>query len=197
MLDGDTTLTDELRVLEIQLKSLRRDYEQYFLGSRPREPQTLRADVQKAMLRLGNGVIRNTGERFKYNTINSQFLTYKRHWDETLRKMEAGTYKRQVFKANIRDRARGHLPGETSTMASQGAADETRSSDISDIYASYMDAAKLCGQNVSGLTPEKLHGAIEKQASAIKKKLGVNDVSFRVEVVEGKVKLKARAAKAS
>ena len=192
-----TALTDELRILETKLKTLRRDYEQYFLGSRPREPQTLRAELQKAMFRLGNGVIRNTGERFKYSTINSQFLTYKRHWDETLRKMEAGTYKRQVFKANMRDRARGHVPGETSTTDPKNAPDDTSQSDISDIYASYMEAAKQCGQNVSGLTPEKLHGAIQKQASAIKKKLGVDDVSFRVEVVEGKVKLKARAARSS
>jgi hypothetical protein len=197
MLHEATTLTDELRILETKLKALRRDYEQYFLGSRPREPQTLRAELQKAMFRLGNGVIRNTGERFKYNTINSQFLTYKRHWDETLRKMEAGTYKRQVFKANIRDRARGHLLSETNATAPKSGPDDTRQSDSSEIYASYIDAAKLCGQNVSGLTPEKLHAAIEKQARAIKKKLGVNDVSFRVEVVEGKVKLKARAAKAS
>ncbi|MFT5444753.1 MAG: hypothetical protein ACI8W3_003810, partial [Myxococcota bacterium] len=39
---------------------------------------------------------------------------------------------------------------------------------------------------------------MDKQAGAIKKKLGsdVKNVTFRVEVVDGKVKLKARAGKA-
>ena len=38
---------------------------------------------------------------------------------------------------------------------------------------------------------------MDKQAGSIKKKLGVENVKFRVEVVEGKVKLKARASKPS
>ena len=49
----------------------------------------------------------------------------------------------------------------------------------------------------SGLTPAKLQGAIDKKANAIKEKLGVKDLTFRVEVVDGKVKLKARAQKAN
>ena len=38
---------------------------------------------------------------------------------------------------------------------------------------------------------------IDKKANAIKEKLGVKDLTFRVEVVDGKVKLKARAQKAN
>ncbi len=188
-----TPLTEELRMLEMKLKTLKRDYEQYFLGSRPREPQNLRTELQKAVIRLSQGVIKNTGERFKFNTLNSQFLTYKRHWDDTLRRMEAGTYKRQVFKANIRDRERGLDPV---TPSSPGRPAKNTGVD-DDIYGSYIKAAESCGQNVKGLTPEKLKGVIEKQASAIREKLGGKDGSFRVEVGKGKVKRKARAAKAS
>lgn len=180
--------------MDMKLKTLRRDYEQYFLGARPREPQNTRAELQKATIKLSQGVIKNTGERFKFNTINSQFVTYKRHWDDTLRRIEAGTYKRHVFKANLHERERGIV----SEPPKGRAAAAKKATGDGDIFSSYMDAAKSCGQSTAGLTPEKLKSVMDKQAGAIKKKLGgdVKNVNFRVEVVDGKVKLKARAVKA-
>jgi hypothetical protein len=59
-----------------------------------------------------------------------------------------------------------------------------------------MEAAKSCGQNTRGLTPAKLQSVIDKQTAAIQKKHGARDVKFRVEVVDGQVKLKARAVQA-
>lgn len=182
-------------MIDVKLKALRRDYEQYFLGSRPREPANARAEIQKVMIRLSNGVIKNTAERFKFQTINQMFLTHKRHWDDTLRKIENGTYKRHVFKANLHERERQADLDTPTTSAATPAA--SKGSSDANIYASYMEAAKACGQSTKGLTPEKLQAVIDKQAAAIKKKMGAKDVKFRVEVVDGKVKLKARAIKAA
>jgi hypothetical protein len=201
MRNEPSEIGDELRMLDVKLKALKRDYEQYFLGSRPREPANSRAEMQKAMIRLSCGLIKNTGERFKFNTLNSQFLTYKRHWDDTMRRIEAGTYKRHVFKANLHERERGiteDAPPPPTADAKMKMAKSGSDADVSSgIFNSYLDAAKSCGQNTAGLTPAKLQKVMDKQAGAIKKKLGVKDVKFRVEVVEGKVKLKARALKAS
>jgi hypothetical protein len=193
-----TELTDELRMLDVKLKALKRDYEQYFLGSRPREPANTRREMQKAMIRLANGVIKNTGERFKFNTLNSQFVTYKRHWDDTLRKMENGTYKRHIFKANLHERERELKDQPAPAEDSAPEAKRVSKTDVADeIFKHYMEAAKSCGQNTAGLTPAKLQKVMDKQAGAIKIKLGVKQVKFRVEVVDGKVKLKARALKTS
>ena len=193
-----TELTEELRMLDVKLKALKRDYEQYFIGSRPREPANARSEMQKAMIRLSNGVIKNTGERFKFNTLNSQFVTYKRHWDDTLRKMEAGTYKRHIFKANLHERERRLKDEQEFVEGSTPEAKPTAGTDpAEDIFKRYMEAAKSCGQNTAGLTPAKLQKIMDKQAGAIKQKLGVTTVKFRVEVVKGKVKLKARALKTS
>ncbi len=198
MRNEPTEITEELRMLDMKLKALKRDYEQYFLGSRPREPANSRAEMQKAMIRLSSGLIKNTGERFKFNTLNSQFLTYKRHWDDTLRRMENGTYKRHIFKANLHERERAIAEDPPPATTAVAKAKRGRSDrGAGDIFDNYIEAAKSCGQSTAGLTPAKLQAVMEKQAGAIKKKLGVKEVTFRVEVVEGKVKLKARASKAS
>jgi hypothetical protein len=154
------SIDEELTILDNKLKHLKRDYEHYFLGSRPREPGVLRADVQKLILMHCNVPIQNTAARFRFNSINSRFQAFKRQWDLTLRQIEAGTYKRHVFKANLHDRHReATASGERERRPAQQG--ET-------LFDSYRDAAMACGQNVKGLTPAKLEAVIEKQSHALR-----------------------------
>jgi len=185
-------LSEELKILDSRVTSLRLEYEQYFMGTRPRVPVVNRSEVQKAVVRLANTAIKNTADRFKFNSINQRFMTFKRQWDDTLRRIENGTYKRHVFKANLHDRTRADPLPPAAAGGSKRAESKKE-----DLFTSYLAAAKSCGQDVSGLTPEKLQNAIQKQEAAVKKKLGVDKVRFRVEVEGGKVKLKAAAIRPS
>ncbi len=197
MADAPLSIQEDLKILEVKLKQVKLDYEHYFQGSRPREPSMARGEVQKEFTRLANGAIKNTAERFKFTSLQSRFMTFKRQWDETLRKIEAGTYERHVFKANLHDRVRA---GGKATQSSAGAVSTSKKSAANaddDIFASYVDAARSCGQNVDSLTREKLQAAIRKQEQAIKQKLGAEKVKFRVAVEDGKVKLKATAVRAA
>jgi hypothetical protein len=198
MTETPVSMKETLKILDARLKQVKLDYEHYFQGSRPREPAMARAEMQKQFVRLSNGSIKNTADRFRFNSLNSRFMVFKRQWDETLRKMETGTYDRHVFKANLRDRERGR-PQEAGSAAAKVAA-ETKPGDAGksdDIYSRYVDAARSCGQNVDNLTPDKLQAVIRKQEQAIKEKHGAEKVKFRVEVEGGKVKLKATVVKAA
>jgi hypothetical protein len=181
------TLDEELRILEIKLKQLKLDYEQYFCGSRPREPEQPRREVQRQILILSQNPIRNTALRFRFNSINSRFQCFKRQWDMTLREIDNGTYKRHLFKADLHERERGIV----APKANSPGAPPPESGGA--LFDSYRDAAMACGQSVSALTPEKLERVIEKQTSAIRKQLGCDNIDFRVVVKDGKVKLKASA----
>ncbi|MCA9510868.1 MAG: MXAN_5187 C-terminal domain-containing protein [Myxococcota bacterium] len=187
------SLDEELRLLDTKLKQLKLDYEQYFLGARPREPQQLRREIQKAIVIHSQQPIRNTALRFRFNGINSRFQAFKRQWDQTLREIDAGTYQRHVFKANLHDRARGiDAPGAARRGASGGAPEDAKPGGDR-LFDAYREAARSCGQDVSALTPEKLERVVEQQRTALQKKLGCDDVDFRVVVKDGKVKLKAAA----
>jgi len=181
-----STTSEQLQILDVKVGQLKRDYEQYFLGSRPREPKQLRSEVQKAILIFSNNPIQNTAERFRFNSINSRFQAFKRQWDETLRKIDAGTYSRHVFKADLHDRARGEA-GAKPRPSARGQAPQSRES----LFDSYRDAALACGQDVSQLTPARLQAVVKKQETALRQRLGCEKVNFRVVVQEGKVKLKA------
>ncbi len=177
---------EELFELDRKLKTLKLDYEQYFLGNRPREPVVLRGDVEKTMIRISSAPIQNTALRFKYNSICSRYQAFKRQWNETLRQMENGTYARHRFKANLRG-------GSSAPVA--GAPPQPAEGD--DLYNSYRDARLACGQGVKNLSPEKLDQMLRKQKGQLAAKYG-DDAQFRFKVVveDGRAKLKASRQRA-
>ena len=147
-----------------------------------------RAEIQKAVIKYSNQSIQNTAQRFKFNSINSRYQAFKRQWENVLRQMEQGTYKRDIFKANLRDRQRDE-GAAAKPKAKTGGATSSKAGAL--LFDSYVNAAAACGQKVEGLTPKKLQAVIDKQTDALRKKLGCKDVTFRVDVKNGRVKLKA------
>ncbi len=185
------TTDEELKILEVRLTQLKLEYEKYFLGTRPTEPAQQRSEVQKTVLKFSNMRITNTAQRFKFNSLNGRYQAFKRQWDNILRQIEAGTYKRHVFKADLHDRERG-IGSPSSGGAARGRS--SGGDDRGALFETYRDAMMANGQTTKGLTADKLQKAIAKQEAAIKQKFGCDKVDFKVVVTDGKVKLKAAAS---
>ena len=179
-------IEQDLHMLDHKTKQLKIEYEQYFLGVRKRIPQMLRGEVNKIISYYANVPIKNTGNRFKFNNLRARFFTFKRHWDQTCRKMEDGTYERDLFKAKLRERERNAGTERREEIAAKDTGPSKEQ-----VYAAYLEARKSTGQGVKGLTPEKLESLLAKQESAIRERYGVDQVRFKVVVEEGKAKLKA------
>lgn len=180
------TIEEDLQILDVKLKQLRLDYEQYFLGARPREPGMLRSEVQKLVIFYSNTAIQNTAQRFKFQSLCSRFLTQRRQWDLTLRKIEEGTYERHIFKANLHARSseRTTARGLPAPALNTGPANP-------DLFDSYLDACRSVGQPTTGLTRERLAQVMDQQRDALRQQYGCSEVKFRVVVESGKAKLKA------
>jgi hypothetical protein len=78
---------------------LRALYEQYFLGFEKIEPAVARKDVDRRIYVLRREKIRNTGKRFKLQTIIQRYNTFQQYWQRICREIENGTYKRHVLRA--------------------------------------------------------------------------------------------------
>jgi len=176
------SIDEELQILEVKLKQLRLDYEHYFLGTRPREPIAARREVDKKFVVLANNPIQNTAARFRFNSLNSRYQAFKRKWGATLREIEAGTYKRHVFKAELHERA---------PKREQPARAAAPGGGVDALFDAYLEAARACGQSVAGLSKQRLANVVAKQESQLRERTGCEKVKFRVVVQGGKVKLKA------
>lgn len=179
-----TNIEEDLQLIDIKVKQLRNEYEQYFMGSRKREPSLLRGEVTKMVNYYCNVPIQNTGFRFRFNNLRSRFFSFRRYWDTTLRKIEEGRYERHLFKANLHDRSRTQ-PGRSAKGRAGKSAEKT------DIFDRYLEARQACGQGAEGVTREKLQALLAKQEKEIRQRFGVAKVNFRVVVEGGRAKLKA------
>jgi len=174
--------TDEdLEILSRKLMSLKLAYDQYFLGSRPREPVMLAGEVSKLVVVYSNQAIKNTALRFKFNSIVSRYQAFKRQWTDTLRKIEDGTYSRHQFKAKLHERP---APQAKPTV-------RRPAQDRKEIYAAFVEARQACGQSVSNLTTEKLDDLLDRQERELRKRYGDAEIRFKVVVENGKAKLTA------
>ena len=171
---------EELEILSRKLMSLKLAYDQYFLGSRPREPVMLSDEVRKLVVVYSNQAIKNTAMRFKFNSIVSRYQAFKRQWTDTLRKIETGTYERHQFKAKLHER-----PAQQVEPVARPAQDRK------EIYAAFVEARQACGQSVSDLTASKLDQLLDKQEGELRKRFGDSQVRFKVVVEDGRAKLTA------
>jgi hypothetical protein len=177
-----------IELLERKLGMLKREYDQFFLGTRPRPPTVLRGEVQKAVAILSNSPIQNTAMRFKFSSLCSRYQAFKRQWDDTLRKIEDGSYERHRFKAKLRSKPSAPPAASGPAKPDQGA----------DLYQEYVDARLACGQSADGISREKLEQSLAKQRAQLEKKFGADaSFQFRVAVENGKVRLKAKREQAA
>jgi hypothetical protein len=182
----------DLQLLDVKLKQLRMEYEQYFLGARKREPQLLRGEVNKVVAHYANAPIRNTALRFLFNNLRARYFTHKRLWDETCRKIEDGTYQRHLFQAELHEKERAtkrKAPAAAASAPPAGASGEDA------LFQEYLGARAGTGQGVAGLTPDKFAALLRQQEDAIREKFGAAKVKFRVVVEDGRAKLKATPVK--
>jgi hypothetical protein len=191
MAEFGANIDEDLQVLDAKVKQLRLDYEQYFLGSRPRVPNVLRGEVQKMMSYYANVPIQNTALRFRFNNLRARYFSFRRHWDETVRKIEEGTYERNVFKANLHERERAERRAKGGAgVAPAAEAPAPGPAAPEGLFGEYVAARKRCGL-AGGVTPEQFERQLRVQETAIREKTGCQSVRFRVVVEDGKAKLKA------
>ena len=185
--DQSADLDDVIEELDRKIGMLKREYDQYFLGTRPREPVLLKGEVYKKVAFLSQQPIQNTALRFRFGTICSRYQSMRRQWEEILRKIEAGTYERHRFKADLHEREREDDAHEQPLHAGASAAPAA-----DDLFEAYVEARRACGQSVKGLTRERLEKVLDKQREGLRQRFGdAARFRFRVVVEDGQVRLKA------
>src|SRR5712691_10658043 len=71
--------------LEADLKQLEAEYNMFFSGRLPKPPWETRARVEALVKRFDRGYIQNTGDRFRFNTLQSRYAAFIDLWDRILR----------------------------------------------------------------------------------------------------------------
>jgi hypothetical protein len=181
---------EELSALDEGIQGLQVLYEKYFLGIDRKPPEQERKRISEKARQMRTASIRNTALKFKINTLFAKLISFERMWDRTLREIEDGTYKRDVFKAKLRqgdrevgDSAAGrHAPAPSGTISD---------ANLRRLYDTYLIARQRTGESTVGLSFDSLASRIRSQVPELMEKHRAKNIEFKVVIKGGKAILKA------
>jgi hypothetical protein len=178
-------LAEEIDELDEGITNLQVLYEKYFLGIDRRPPEQERKKVSTRMRELRTTMVKNTALKFRIQTLFAKLISFERMWDRTLREMEEGTYKRDVFKAKLRVQQPKpkEAPGEKSPEISD---DKLRR-----LYDTYLVARQRCGETTDGISYESVASRIRAQVPQLLEKHKAKNIEFKVVIKGGRAVLKA------
>src|SRR3954469_24559396 len=180
----------DLNRLEAELKRLEAEYNMYFSGRLPKPPWETRNRVAALVKQYDRAYIQNTGDRFRFNTLQSRFATFVDLWDRGLRAREEGRAgpfsqprKTEPDKKKIEDKI-VHVAAFK---------DPVREIDkLTELYEQLTDARREAGEEQVPFHKfaEIVKGQVQKLRDT-----GSGEVAFRVAVKNGKVNFTARGLK--
>lgn len=93
------TVDIDLRLTQLdqKLEAVRHLYDRYFSGLLKIEPAKEHRELKAMMTGISTADIKSTATKFRHQTIQSRYLQHLKMWTKTLREIEEGTHKRELF----------------------------------------------------------------------------------------------------
>ena len=182
----------DLQRLEADLRQLEAEYNMFFSGRLPKPPWETRSRVEALVKQYDRGLITNTGDRFRFLTLQSRFAAFVDLWDRGLRAREEGRpgpfAQKPVTKAPEKQKKIEDRIVHVSSFR-----DPLREMDkLTELYESLSEARREVGEEAPPF--HKFAELVKSQVSKLKKS-GTSEVAFRVAVKDGKVSFTARGLK--
>jgi len=190
---------EELDKLEEDIRKLKNKYDSFFAGIQKLPPMTDRRNVEVFLYEIGKQKMRDSGRRFRYQTLLTRYNQFRELWARKIREREEGPIEFRRRQAAM-EAAPFELPPPppppprvTSAKADPyvKVAPGTNGEEIRRLYAEIEREHQKLGKPPT-VTLEQLGQMVQKQSEVVRARYHVNAVAFRVETVDGKVKLKAK-----
>jgi hypothetical protein len=175
----------DLHTLEAELRRLETEYNTFFSGRAARPPSELRARVEQLVKRLDRQHVPNYGDRFRFTTLQARHSALVDLWDRAIRAREEGRPGPFTQGGATAARGRERLVHETAFREPRRELDK-----LQDLYERLAAARRNLGEEA--VVPfHKFAELVTDQVARLKRK-GSAEVTFRVAVKDGKVRLTAK-----
>lgn len=182
----------EATALANRLEELRKAYDRYFIGVDKLEPQTDRRRFQMELDALLGAPSPNTQVRFQIAQIKGKYLTFSQYWSRVLREIEDGTYARDRFRAELKDKQRsGSTRDATKSQAAAGGT-AVDGDMVERVFRAYVMAKQKCNEPTEGISREKLAEMLARHASKLADTGGGGRPDFKVVIKDGKARIVAK-----
>lgn len=207
------TTDEELNLLDQQLRRLKIEYEIFFSNPTKRPPTDIEWKVLSLLRKFSDGGRMNFSQRYRYNEMAQRYAIYSDLWRKKSRIREEG-YRRpqdallsvQGVRVAEEEHQAHHHPvygvSHAAAAAASGATssahftlhsvDQAEREQVERLYNTLVAAKKKAGENVTG-NIDSFASFVQKKTEQIRKQYHCENVDYSVELVDGHVKLKAKA----
>jgi hypothetical protein len=190
---------EELDKLEEDIRRLKNRYDQFFTGITKVVPSFERHQLESTIHEVSKQKMRDNARRFRFNTLLSRYNQYREMWARKMREREEGPldFRRRQAAMNVAPQeapvATAPQPRVTSAAVDPYVKMKPGSNgeEIRKLYVE-IERAHLEMGKLPNLSLEQVATMIAKQSDLVRAKYNVQTVAFRVETIDGKVKLKAK-----
>jgi hypothetical protein len=194
---------DELDKLEDDIRKLKNKYDQFFAGIQKVPPMTERRNVEGFIHEMNKQKMRDNTRRFRFSQLTTRYNQYREMWGRKMREREEGPIefnrRKAALEAPLPERempSTAHPRSAVSETSNGGqtyvkVAPGTNGQEVQQLYERIQSEQLKLGKP-SNLTFEQLRDMVQKQSEMVRTRYNVSAVAFRVETVDGKVKLKAK-----
>lgn len=180
-----TELAADMARLESGIRQLKIQYDMFFAGSIPKQPQELRAEIERIIRRYTVNPIQKYAPRFHFNALVSRFNSLSELWAKTLRTLEEGDRPAPA----VADRA-GNAERIIARCTVKEPSEERAHLRL--LHASLLEARKKSGENGGKLSFDSFVRTVSAQALKLQEKTGCAKVELRVIIQDRKIVVKAR-----
>jgi len=192
---------EELDKLEEDIRRLKNKYDQFFTNIVKIPPSFDRHQIEGSIHEISKQKMRDNTRRFRFNTILSRYNQYREMWARKMREREEGPLdfrrRQAAMNAPMPSAHEPPPPPPPPRVTSEGAdpyvkmAPGANGEQIRRLYE-LVERANLELGKATNVSMEQLAVMVQKQSETLREKYHVNSVAFRVETIDGKVKLKAK-----
>jgi hypothetical protein len=178
----------ELDQLEQMIQDLKVSYEQHFIGILPTAPEHLHKLVKIKIRELRKAPFKKSTDNYRLRTLEQRYQLFNNYWTRVLREKEEGTYFKDIFKAEMRQK---HALEDTLTQGAKGAAQKG----MVELFKTYKTALeKQTSGKYQDVNFEAFQKQIMQRAKVFRQQHGdKTKLTFKVVIKDGKVTVQAKA----
>jgi hypothetical protein len=189
---GPTEIERGLQQLETELRRLEAEYNMYFSGRSAKPPWETRSRVEAMVKQYDRAYIQNYGDRYRFTTLQSRYVTFIDLWDRGLRAREEGRPGPFTVKRTVKPAEQAKRPEDRIVHVTAFRDPMEQMEKLHDLYDSLAEARRAVGGEAVPF--HKFAELVKSQVNKLRS-TGNPEVAFRVAVKDGKVNFTARALK--
>ena len=185
-------------MLEDLVRRLKVEYDIYFGGGSKKPPADIEWKVKMQFKKLSDGTRLNSGQRFRFTTVQQRYALYNALWQQKLQIKEEGYRRPQDAilgiqglrdeQAHEAELAKRHHRKDGVFVVSDT---ESEAQKVEDLFHALSEARRNAGGKESA-SLESFKKFVKQKTTQLRKEYKCQTVEYSVEVLDGQVKLKAR-----